>query len=168
VIKPGAFNDRHFRCIQAGTSGAAEPLWNTTLGAQTIDGGVIWEAVRARSIEVTVASVTDGRVFTLVYAGDAPDEFLTGGIATVRDTGSPSPANAGLSVEVKSWDLATRTVTLFVPLPFPLVAGDPVTITAGCDKSLAVCRDTFDNVFNFRGEPFVPGNDLLFRTPDAR
>ncbi|MFQ5774205.1 MAG: DUF2163 domain-containing protein [Kiloniellaceae bacterium] len=168
VVKPSAFNDRHFKCVQAGTSGATEPAWNTTFGGQTADGGALWEAIRALTVEATVDTVTDNRTFTLTYGGDAPDALLTGGLITFLDGASPGPANAGLKMEVKSWSLATKTIALFLPMPFAVASGDAVTVQAGCDKSLAVCRDTFDNVENFRGEPFVPGNDLLFRTPDAR
>ena len=32
---------------------------------------------------------------------------------------------------------------------------------------LAVCRDALDTVHNVRGDPHVPGNDLMFRTSDA-
>lgn len=31
-----------FRCTTAGTSGGSEPTWNTTLGATTNDGSVVW------------------------------------------------------------------------------------------------------------------------------
>ena len=34
-------------------------------------------------------------------------------------------------------------------------------LLAGCDKSLATCRDRFDNLVNFRGEPYVPGLDKM-------
>ena len=39
---------------------------------------------------------------------------------------------------------------------------------AGCDKRLATCIDRFANVLNFRGEPYVPGQDALTHYPDAR
>ena len=39
---------------------------------------------------------------------------------------------------------------------------------AGCDKRLDTCSDRFANVLNFRGEPYVPGADLLLSYPDAR
>lgn len=168
VVKPTAFNDRYFACVQAGTSGATEPVWNTTLGAQTVDGGVLWAARRALTIEASIATVTDNRLFTLVYGGDAPDGLLTGGLISFPINESPTPANAGLKMEVKAWTGATRTIELFLPMAFAVAPGDQVTVSAGCDKSVAVCRDSFDNILNFRGEPFVPGNDLLFRTPDAR
>ena len=115
-----------------------------------------------------MAAVIDSREFTLDYIGDAPDALFTGGLLTFDSSASPTSANAGLSMEIKTWDLANKRVTLFLPMPFDIVPGDLVALRAGCSKSLAVCRDTFDNVLNFRGEPYVPGNDLLFRTPDAR
>jgi len=163
VVKPSVYNDRHFRCSTAGTTGANEPAWNTTLAGVTNDGSAVWTAIRARTVIATVATVTDRRTFTLAYAGDAPDAFLTGGLLTFT-----SGANAGIKREVKTWGLTSKTVTLFLDAPLAVQAGDGLTISAGCDKSLAVCRDTFDNVFAFRGEPHVPGNDLLFRTPNAR
>lgn len=164
TVKPSLFNDRHYRCVQAGTSGGSEPAWALALGAQTPDGSAVWETVRALTIDAAVDTVTDNRSFAVTYSGDAPDALLTGGLASF----GAGSANAGMKMEIKSWSLATRTITLFLPMPFAVAAGDPVTIAAGCNKALSVCRATFDNVLNFRGEPFVPGNDLLFRTPDAQ
>jgi len=45
--------------------------------------------------------------------------------------------------------------------------GDRALITTGCDKSFSTCRDRFQNSINFRGEPYLPGNDLLTRYPGA-
>ena len=39
---------------------------------------------------------------------------------------------------------------------------------AGRDKRLDTCVDRFVNVLNFRGEPYVPGADLMMSYPDAR
>ena len=39
--------------------------------------------------------------------------------------------------------------------------------TQGCDKMLATCSGRFGNVANFRGEPHLPGMDLLTRYPGA-
>jgi uncharacterized phage protein (TIGR02218 family) len=46
-----------------------------------------------------------------------------------------------------------------------MAVGDIFTIIAGCDKTLAICRDKFDNIINFRGDPFVPGTDALLDYP---
>ena len=49
----------------------------------------------------------------------------------------------------------------------PLVAGTPpgtrVEVREGCDHTIATCATRFANAANFRGEPFLPGNDLLAR-----
>lgn len=39
--------------------------------------------------------------------------------------------------------------------------GDKFKIIAGCDKTLDSCSKKFDNVLNFRGEPFIPGQYKL-------
>lgn len=46
-------------------------------------------------------------------------------------------------------------------------AGARVRLTQGCDKLLATCRDRFANAVNFRGEPHLPGRDILTRYPGA-
>ena len=43
--------------------------------------------------------------------------------------------------------------------------GDRLELTEGCDRRLATCAARFGNVANFRGEPHLPGNDLLTRYP---
>lgn len=48
-----------------------------------------------------------------------------------------------------------------------VVAGDLVELVEGCDKRLATCAARFGNVANFRGEPYLPGIDLLTRYPGA-
>lgn len=165
VVKPTVFNDRHFKCTTAGTSGGTEPAWNTTLGGTTADGSVVWTTIRASTIEATVASVTDlRRIFTLTYSGDAPDAFLKLGLAKFT-----SGANAGLSKEVKNFEAAASDrITLFEELPFNLVVGDSLTISAGCDKLVPTCSVTFDNIDNMRAMPYVPGQDLILNFPDAR
>ena len=48
-----------------------------------------------------------------------------------------------------------------------VLAGMAVELTQGCDKLLATCSERFGNAANFRGEPHLPGNDLLTRYPGA-
>lgn len=72
-------------------------------------------------------------------------------------------ANGGLVSEVRRYEAGV--VRLFQAPPAPIAPGDVFTITAGCDKTLSTCRDKFDNVENFRGDPFVPGADALLDYP---
>ena len=51
--------------------------------------------------------------------------------------------------------------------PLALEQGVRLWLTQGCDKSFATCRDRFQNAHNFRGEPYVPGADLLMKYPGA-
>lgn len=37
---------RNYQCSTAGTTGAAEPVWNITVGATTTDGTAVWTALR--------------------------------------------------------------------------------------------------------------------------
>ena len=74
-------------------------------------------------------------------------------------------ANAGVSIEVRSWQLSTdeafATVDLWEGMTDSIVAGDTFTIQVGCDKSVETCKAKFDNVINFRGFPRMPGQDAV-------
>jgi uncharacterized phage protein (TIGR02218 family) len=76
-----------------------------------------------------------------------------------------SGANSGLESPVLGSD-GVR-LTLREPPFFPAAAGDLVEIREGCDKRLSTCGGRFGNVANFRGEPHLPGLDLLTRYPGA-
>ncbi|MDQ4088504.1 MAG: DUF2163 domain-containing protein [Pseudomonadota bacterium] len=58
-------------------------------------------------------------------------------------------------------------LTLREPPELPVAPGDLVELREGCDRSLATCSGRFANVPNFRGEPHLPGIDLLTRYPGA-
>ena len=49
------------------------------------------------------------------------------------------------------------------PLSGELANGVLAELLEGCDHTLTTCTTRFDNALNFRGEPFLPGNDLLAR-----
>ncbi|MEP0392310.1 MAG: DUF2163 domain-containing protein [Erythrobacter sp.] len=54
-------------------------------------------------------------------------------------------------------------LTLDRPLSGALSGGTPAELLEGCDHTLTTCANRFGNALNFRGEPFLPGNDLLAR-----
>jgi uncharacterized phage protein (TIGR02218 family) len=92
------------------------------------------------------------------------DGFADGWFTAGRLTFA-SGANAGLAVEVKNHRMDTGGVTLdlWQAMPEPIAVGDTFSVTAGCDKRFATCRDRFDNAINFRGFPHIPGNDFVTR-----
>jgi uncharacterized phage protein (TIGR02218 family) len=72
-------------------------------------------------------------------------------------------ANSGTESAILSADGAA--LTLREPPAFAPAVGDLVEVREGCDKSLATCAGRFANALNFRGEPHLPGMDLLTRYP---
>lgn len=115
------------------------------------------------TVAAAVESVASRREFTISSVLTLPATRWQGGLVTWT-----SGANAGLSMEIQlpdDTDPVPMTLTLFLPMPFDIEIGDECTIVAGCDKTLATCRDVFNNVLNFRGEPHVPVSDDLIRGP---
>ncbi len=76
-----------------------------------------------------------------------------------------SGANMGASSLVTIHRAASGGALLELsPSPAAAIsAGDEFTVTAGCDKRLDTCASKFANAVNFRGCPFMPGNDVLVR-----
>ncbi|HEX8401403.1 MAG TPA: DUF2163 domain-containing protein [Allosphingosinicella sp.] len=70
-------------------------------------------------------------------------------------------ANSGLESPILSSE-AGRMRLREAP-PYAGAAGDLVEIGEGCDRNFATCRERFGNAANFRGEPHLPGTDLLTR-----
>ena len=99
----------------------------------------------------------DERTVTLDAAEPTPGAYAGG---RLRWFGG---ANGGLAAALAASDGAT--VTLRMPPAFAVEPGALVELVEGCDKSVATCAARFGNVANFRGEPYLPGIDLLTRYP---
>ena len=105
---------------------------------------------------VTVTGVVDAVV---AIGGLTAGDYAFG---TLRWLGG---ANAGLTQGVADNDAAH--VTLTDPPAFAVAPGTLALLTQGCDRQLATCAGRFVNAVNFRGEPYLPGMDLLTRYPGA-
>ncbi len=71
-------------------------------------------------------------------------------------------ANAGAAADVRLH--LGASVILWESPARPVAAGDTFSLTAGCDKRFATCRDRFGNALNFQGFPHMPGNDVVMRS----
>jgi uncharacterized phage protein (TIGR02218 family) len=91
----------------------------------------------------------------VVTVDNAPGDY---GFGTLRWLDG---ANAGLESVVAS--SSGPLVRLREPPPFLPEPGTMIELTEGCDKRFATCAARFANTENFRGEPHLPGNDLLVR-----
>jgi uncharacterized phage protein (TIGR02218 family) len=107
-----------------------------------------------RSIAATVVSSAGGEL-TLDTTFD--ERFVLGRLRYM------SGANCGVSTLILA---VAGTVVTVRDLPrASLEDGCRVELREGCDKRFETCVTRFGNGINFRGEPHLPGNDLLTRYP---
>lgn len=70
IIKPTTRDGNEYVCTVAGTSGASEPTFITTIGSETVDATVTWTARKAYSIDTAGTSPLAGKIRIAVTAGD--------------------------------------------------------------------------------------------------
>jgi uncharacterized phage protein (TIGR02218 family) len=109
----------------------------------------------------TVTSVQSDRQFTATALVEAAD-YWNLGLVTFT-----SGDNVGKAIEVADF-ASGGIVILELPMPFVIQVGDTFTISPGCGKRFEQdCRDRWNNVINFRGEPDVPGIDQMVKAGGA-
>lgn len=59
------------------------------------------------------------------------------------------------------------SIDLWAPPSVAIEVNDQVTLFAGCKQDSETCRVKFNNIINFQGFPFMPGNDALSNYPVA-
>ncbi len=114
--------------------------------------------------DAVVDFVSGRRVIELKdISGFADQWFLHGKLVWL--TG----ANAGAEALIRVDDLRgnTRVVELWEETRFAIENGDTLRLHAGCDKSMAACKEKFGNFANFRGFPHMPGEDWSVSYPVA-
>jgi uncharacterized phage protein (TIGR02218 family) len=112
-------------------------------------------APRRRTTRVTAAPAEDSIV--VAEASGEADAYAYGRLRWIGG------ANSGLESPILA--SAGTQLILREPPPFAAAIGDLVEIQEGCDKRFATCAARFGNAENFRGEPHLPGMDLLTRYP---
>jgi len=100
----------------------------------------------------------DANTNRIVLDTDASLTLLVGG--TIRWLDGPQ---AGSAMTITG--IAGSALMLDAPVDPATEPGARVMLREGCDHTLATCSSRFGNALNFRGEPFLPGNDLLTRYP---
>lgn len=118
--------------------------------------------------EGTVMSVAGPQLFRVAGLGAFARDWFTGGRLTWLTGG-----NAGLEGHVKAHPMAgagagtEAVVELWLAPPMVVAPGDRFTILAGCNKTAETCRKKFNNMMNFRGFPYMPGDDAVAGYPET-
>lgn len=115
----------------------------------------------AHTIDVTLVSLNTS-LNSVRFAENPAAATYVGG--TLRWLDGPQ---AGLPMGVMADDGGGGLV-LDKPLDEETPAGARALLREGCDHTLDTCATRFGNAINFRGEPFLPGNDLLTRYPSPQ
>jgi len=116
------------------------------------------------SSQYSVSANPDGSATYTFYSNTAGGEIFlnynyTRGYFALGKVTWTSGQNAGYSQDVRTF--APGAVTLGLPTPYPIAAGDAYSIVAGCDRQIGTCVASYNNVVNFRGEAYIPGPDVL-------
>lgn len=107
--------------------------------------------------EVTIRAVDFQDNAIEVEGGPSAEHLLDGRVRWMDGVG------VGLPFAVAAID--GERLILDNVLPADATAGQKLTVREGCDLRLETCSSRFGNAVNFRGEPFLPGNDMLARYP---
>lgn len=107
------------------------------------------EALRDSGV---VTSVADLRSFTASALAGSADYYAFGEVLWT------SGANVEARMEV-STHATGGVLELVLEMPHEIEVGDAFTIVPGCDRSKSTCIAKYDNLVNFRGFSFIPGQD---------
>lgn len=103
--------------------------------------------IEARKANAVVTVLGDTQTFKTDWAG-AVNAWQYG--LAVFTSGN----NKGMAYEISA-NTADGVITLRADLNDILAVGDTLTIYPGCDKTTKMCSSIFNNIINFRGEPFL-------------
>jgi len=142
--------------LQARLDKAVAPQTSPTCRARFCDAACGLNSARFQHL-AKVASYDDNRISITAPLAIA-DGYLAYG--QLRWLSGP---NCGSTVKI-AHHADTEIYAYSAPFHVPKT-GDLIALTQGCDKRMSTCAERFGNGANFRGEPYLPGNDLLTRYP---
>ncbi len=132
--------------------------------------GLAWIGPNDRPIGLTI-TIGTGLRGSVTKSGD-----ILGGII-IENFGDPyldagslewmTGNNTGVSMELKTYDPASNTVSMYLGMMMPIAINDKFWYHPGCDKRRDTCLKKFNNILNMRAETDIPGIDRMLSYPDA-
>ena len=158
------YENRVYEVTTAGTTAVSQPVYDTTISNTTTDGTAVLTARDAFMRDAYIDDVLENRTLKITVSDVRQvDGWFDQGALIFESTN-----NSGKVHEIRSWVDATDLAVAFLPPPFPPLAGAKLRIYPGCDKRLTTCVNKFSNAINFRGEPYIPGQDSYTKFADVR
>jgi uncharacterized phage protein (TIGR02218 family) len=117
-----------------------------------------------RSLYSNSGSVSSTDGFSSIYTSAGLNK--NNGVFAKGTITFTSGNNNGITREIRSDSLtaSARNISLWEPTPFEIQVGDIFEIVEGCKKTyLDDCVARFDNGVNFRGFPYTPPKDIVFK-----
>lgn len=105
-----------------------------------------------------VLATHDAEENSVTVVSNAQGAGLVGGVLRWLDG-----PHAGIAMNIVAADGLKLVVD--IPIDASLITGARSLLREGCDRTLETCAGRFANALNFRGEPFLPGNDHVARYP---
>ncbi len=162
-------------------------VYSGTIGAVSEDGASFSAELQSRKAELTVdpvprTSPSCRADFCGIGCGLSAARFSHDAVVTGQDIAGNSVtitsdepvgnlvggqlrwldgAYGGLAMGVMA--VQSGGLVLDMPIDQVVPVGARAIVREGCDHTLETCANRFGNVVNFRGEPFLPGNDFIVR-----
>lgn len=114
----------------------------------------------AFQVDGVIDEVVSERTFTMAGLETFSEGWFRQGLVTFSN-GSAQGQRMEVKAHTKSGSI--DSIELWAPACGPLIAGQGLSLTTGCDKTHATCRNKFGNAVNFQGFPYMPGNDFVAR-----
>ncbi|MEL6794107.1 MAG: DUF2163 domain-containing protein [Pseudomonadota bacterium] len=110
----------------------------------------------------SVIAVEDGRTITVSGLSGFDEAWFDDGLLRWTSGGAQGREAAVATHRTGGGDVV---FTFQDPVTPPPEVGASFEAFAGCDKRIETCRDKFQNVLNFRGFPFIPGDSWVAAYP---
>ncbi len=162
IRREGASFQAELRGLTEALNRPGGRLYTRDCAATLGDAACALDTSAPRLSATLAAGETDGGAFRLTgLSAFAPRWFERGRLHVL------SGAAQGLSGSIRSdrQEGSVRILDLWQPIRATVAPADRIRLEAGCDRTAATCRGKFGNLANFRGFPFIPGEDWLLSVP---
>jgi len=137
---------------------ALDPIPRTSPGCRALFGGPGCTLPVIRFTHEAMVSAVDLAANSVTFTSAATAAELAFGQVRWIDGPHAGRTMGGARAEGSA-------LILDEPLDPALAVGTRALVREGCDHRLATCSARFANAVNFQGEPFLPGNDQIYRYP---